>query len=75
MDVFNYSTARQELSHILNLAFKNGEAKLTDKEGNLFVIKPEKPSKSPLDVGSINLNLTREEVLDIIKEGRNIFSK
>ncbi len=70
MEVFNYSTARQKLSYILDIAFTKGEAKLRDKNGNLFSIKPEKKNSSPLDVQDIGLNLSRKEILDAIQEGR-----
>ena len=41
------------------------------KEGQIFVIKPEKitSKKSPLDVDGIDLNLTGDEIVIFIHEG------
>lgn len=70
MEIYDFSVARQKLSYLLQVAFKKGEARLKDKDGNLFIIKPEKKAHSPLDVEGLGLNLSRQEVLDVIKEGR-----
>lgn len=70
MEIFSYSTARQKLSYLLDVAFNIGEVKLKDKNGNLFSIKPEIIKSSPLDVEDIGLNLTREEIIESISESR-----
>ncbi len=37
---------------------------------NIYVIRPESPSRSPLDVPGIKLNLTADEIVKIVREGR-----
>jgi antitoxin Phd len=70
MEVFNFTTAKQKLAFILQLAEENGKVKLMDKFGNIFTIKPERSMKSPLDVKGIDIHLTSNEILEIIKEDR-----
>jgi len=70
MEIYNISTAKMKLSAILSEAFISGEVKLKDKKGNLFTIKPLNTQKSPLDIEGIGLNMTSEEVIELIKEGR-----
>jgi prevent-host-death family protein len=67
---YTYSEARQNLSTILDKAREEGEVRIVRKNGQVFVIKPEKTSKSPLDVPGIKLGLTADEIVSIVREGR-----
>ena len=40
------------------------------RDGQVFVIKPEKRSGSPLAVKGVKINLSREEILRSIEDGR-----
>ena len=53
-----------------NETITNCGVKLKDKNGNPFSIKPENKKYSPLDVDEIGLNLSREEVIEVIRESR-----
>ncbi len=72
MTVYTYSTARQKLASLLEQAVNEGEVRIKRKDGQIFVIKPEKitSKKSPLDVDGIDLNLTGDEIVNFIHEGR-----
>lgn len=67
---YTYSEARQNLSSVLNQAEQDGEVRIIRKSGKIFVIRPESPSRSPLDVPGIKLNLTADEIVEIVREGR-----
>ena len=68
--VYNYSKARQSLATLLEQAARDGEARIKRKDGQVFVIRPELRMDSPLDVQGISLNISTEEVVQIIREGR-----
>jgi hypothetical protein len=41
------------------------------KNGAVFVIRPEKVRRSPLDVPGIDLNLSARDIVDLVREGRD----
>ena len=41
-----------------------------DPNGELFVIKPQKRKRSPLDVSGIETDITMDEIIGFIREGR-----
>jgi len=73
MKVYTYSEARQKLASLLDKAEKEGEVMIKRKDGQIFVVKPKKGSISPLDVEGIDLNITTEEILEFIREGRRSY--
>ena len=40
------------------------------KDGNVFVVKNRTSKRSPLDVSGINVNLSANEIVDIVREIR-----
>lgn len=71
MIIYSYSDASQKLAAILDLALQSGQAKLRNKDGKIFVIRPERVSKtSPLDVRSVKFSLSKSDILNAIQEGR-----
>ena len=70
MQVFTYSEARQKLAMILNQAENTGKVIIRRKDGRTFALVPEKVVSSPLDVPSIKVKITTQELVDIIREGR-----
>ena len=70
MKEYTYSEARQRLSSILDKAKREGAVRIRRRDGQLFVLKPERGKRSPLDVSGINLNLQRTEILQFVREGR-----
>ncbi|SPJ15337.1 conserved hypothetical protein [Syntrophobacter sp. SbD2] len=55
--VYNYSKARREV-------------RIKRKDGQVFVVRPEHGKGSPLDVEGVSLNISTDEVVAIIREGR-----
>ena len=70
MQVFTYSEARQKLAMILDQAENTGKVIIRRKDGRTFALVPEKVVSSPLDVPSIKAKITTQEIMDIIREGR-----
>ncbi len=68
--VYTYSEARQNLASLLEQAIRDGEVRVRRKDGQIFIIIPEVTSGSPLDVEGIELNLTSEEIIHFVREGR-----
>ena len=65
----------ESLKALLEQADQEGAVYIRHPNGKVFVLKPEevKPeesARSPLDVGSVKLNLTTEEIVEFIHEGR-----
>lgn len=70
MEVYTFTEARQNFASILDNAKKQGSVRIKRRDGQSFIITPEKPKDSPLDVEGLDLNLSTEEIIDFIKEGR-----
>ena len=70
MIVYTYSEARQKLASLLDKASKEGEVRIKRKDGQIFIIRPKPQKDSPLNVSGMDLNLTTDEILEAIQEGR-----
>jgi PHD/YefM family antitoxin component YafN of YafNO toxin-antitoxin module len=70
MQVFSYSEARQKLSKVLEQAESTGKVLIRRKDGRTFSLVPERNPSSPLDVPSIRANVSAQEIVAIVREGR-----
>jgi antitoxin Phd len=70
MKEFTAVEARQRLASLLDRASKDGAVRIRRKDGQAFVLRPELPALSPLDVPAIAARLSRDDILDAIREGR-----
>ena len=70
MQVYTYSEARQKLAFVLEQAEYTGKVLIRRKDGRTFALVPERNATSPLDVPSIKAKITTQEIVDIIREGR-----
>ena len=68
--VDNYSKARQNLAAVLEQAEREGEVRIRRKDGQVFVVKPDYESGSPLDIEGVTLNISTDELVTIVREGR-----
>jgi hypothetical protein len=73
MKIYTYTEARQKLASLLEQAAKYGEVRIKRRDGQVFVIKPQKRKGSPLAVDGIKTKLSRREILQSIEEGRKPF--
>jgi antitoxin Phd len=70
MKVYTYSEARQRLADLLDEAQQEGTVRIRRKDGRVFVLQPAEVEDSPLDIQGIPLDITTNEIIDIIREGR-----
>ncbi len=70
MQVYSYSEARPKLATVLKQAESTGKVIIRRKDGRTFASIPEKIAASPLDVPSIEDRISTDEIVDIIREGR-----
>ncbi len=70
MKEFTVSQARQRLEAVLDRAVREGAVRIRRKDGQRFVLRPEAPTASPLDVAAIGARLGRGDILDAIRKGR-----
>ena len=70
MHVYTYSEARQNLAQLLEQAENSGKVLIRRKDGRTFSLVPEKIASSPLDVPTIKANITTEEIVALVREGR-----
>lgn len=70
MTTYTYTDARQNFATVLDKARQEGEVLIKRKDGSCFVLRPVYSEKSPLDVEGIDLNISSEEIVDIIREVR-----
>ena len=74
MEVYTYSEARQKLSKVLEQAETSGKVLIRRRDGRTFALVPEKILSSPLNVPSIKANISTQEIVGLIREGRERLS-
>ena len=75
MKEYTFSEARQRLSSLLDLARRDGAVRIRKRDGQKFVLRPEKQGTSPLDVPGLKLKLGRDELVEIIRSSRRPVEK
>jgi len=70
MKVYTYSEARQKLAKVLRRAETSGKVLIRRKDGRTFALVPEKSNTSPLNVPSIKADISTQEIVELIREGR-----
>ena len=72
MKVYSCSEARRKFAAILDTAQKEGVI-ITRRDGRRYKIVPlntPEEGKSPLSIKHLKTNITTEEILSVIREGR-----
>ena len=70
MEVYTYSEARQKLSSVLDKAESAGKVLIRRKDGRTYALMPERPIVSPLDVPSIEANISTQDVVTLVRQQR-----
>jgi hypothetical protein len=70
MHVYNFSEAKQNFNSIFEQAVLDGGVQINGEDGQIFVLTPITVKKSPLDIKSVALDLTANEIVGFIHEGR-----
>lgn len=68
-----YLETQEELSVLLERAREDGEVRIKRSDGEEFVLKPIKNKRSALDVKGISLGISTKEIVDFVREGRDLF--
>ena len=58
---------------VLDTAKKDGAVRIRRKNGQSFVLTPEPPHSGSPKMKSLNLGLTNDEIVSIVREGRERF--
>ncbi len=70
MNVYTYSEARQNFSRVLDKAESTGKVLIRRKDGRTYALAPERPTASPLDVLSIEADVSTQELVTLIRGQR-----
>jgi hypothetical protein len=65
-----YPDTQHDLPALLEEASRVGAVRIRREDGQTFVLKPEASNRSPLDVEGIDLGISAQEIVSIIREGR-----
>jgi hypothetical protein len=68
--VYTFSEARQRFAAVLERARREGAVRVKRRDGQMFLIQPERSRRSPLDVEGINTDLTADEIVRIVRDMR-----
>ena len=70
MNVYTFSEARQKLASVLEEAQRKGAVRIKRRDGSEFEIAPVRSKASPLDVEGVDLGLSVEEIVSVVRETR-----
>ena len=75
MRTFTFSEARRKLGTLLDMVEAEGEVRICRKDGQVFTIRPVEmeiieAGRSPLDIPGVDLGISADEIVDVIREGR-----
>lgn len=75
MKSYTFSDARQNFAAVLEQARRDGAVRIQRRDGQSFVLTPEIPRASPLDIPGVELNpsITQNEIIETIKESRRSY--
>ena len=72
MQIYSFSEAKQNFAAIFEQARQEGAVQIKNESGMAFILTPAPiQKKSPLDIEGGNLDLTAEEIVSFIHEGRD----
>ena len=70
MKNYNFSQARQQFATVLEQASKEGAVRIQRRDGQSFILRPEVPKESPLDVAGVDVGLSTDELVSFVRESR-----
>ncbi len=76
--IYTTSQVQKQLADLLRKALREGQVQFKSRDGQIFVIRPLKTAKtsktSPLDVKSIKLSVTTNDILQAVRESRQRYT-
>ena len=73
MKEYSFTEARQNFASLLNEARQAGIVCIRKRNGEAFYVKPAPKETSPLDITGVDLQVSREDIVDSIRESRERF--
>lgn len=70
MSTYTYSEARRRLASLLEEALGGRRVVIRRKDGRLFELRPVTAAGSPLEVDTVDLDVTTDEIVEFIRESR-----
>ena len=70
MKVYTYSEARRWFARVLDEAREGGEIRIKRRDGSEFSLRPVSGTSSPLDVPGVDTDISCDDILGAIREGR-----
>ncbi|MCF6264709.1 MAG: type II toxin-antitoxin system Phd/YefM family antitoxin [Xanthomonadales bacterium] len=70
MRAYSYTEVRQNLASVLDEANEKGVVQINRRDGQSFILKPISTKGSPLDIKGIDVDISTEEIVAIIRAGR-----
>lgn len=70
MKIYTFSQARQKFAAVLDSAQKEGGVRITRRDGRAYVVRPAQDARSPLAVKGVSLHLSREQIVEAVRESR-----
>ena len=70
MKVYTYTEARRWFARVLDEARAGGEIRIKRRDGSEFSIRPVPSTGSPLDVRGVDTEVTIDDIIGAIREGR-----
>lgn len=70
MNVYTYTEARRNLASLLDKALQDGEVLIKRRDGQVFVVRPQETTTSPLDVATVDMDISTEEIVAAVRESR-----
>jgi len=68
--VYTFSEARQKFAALLERARREGAVRVKRRDGQVFLIQPERSRRLPLDVAGVDSDISGEEIVDMVREMR-----
>lgn len=72
MKSYTSTEARQNFAALLEQARSDGAVRIRRRDGQAFILSPEIPKRSPLDIEGVKLEkpITLDEIVAAVREGR-----
>ncbi|HEX8247765.1 MAG TPA: hypothetical protein VF599_06320 [Pyrinomonadaceae bacterium] len=61
---------QENLPALLERARKKGEIRMRPTDGQVFVLKPEKPERSAFDAAGIDSGVSTKEIVEFVRQRR-----
>ena len=71
MKAYTYSEARENFATVLEEAERYGAVEIRRRDGAIFRLSPApKSTSSPLDVPGVKINVKTQDLVAVVREGR-----